>query len=199
MASAPKPATVEEYIASTREFARPICDRLRALIREAAPTLQESLKWNSPKYEGNRIVCGFGAFSKHVSLYIFEMEKLPAAAGLSDASKDGEGIATLKFSSVTDIPEATVQELVRQAVELDAKDIKRVRARRAPLPTPPALVRALEQSPRAKATFEKLVPSQQREYCEWISGAKQEATVQRRVAKAITLLEAGRGLNDQYR
>ena len=199
MPEARKPTTVEEYIAMTRDFAWPICERLLALIRETAPHLRESIKWGSPKFEGKRLICGIGAFSKHVSLYFMESEKMTDPQGLMRSGDGEEGGGTIKFSSVDEIPEAAIVDLLRQAVTIDEQDIKRTRARREVLPVPPVLESAFAQHLQAKTHFEKLPPSQQREYCEWIAGAKQEATVRRRVAKAMDLLNQGRGLNDQYR
>jgi uncharacterized protein YdeI (YjbR/CyaY-like superfamily) len=41
-------------------------------------------------------------------------------------------------------------------------------------------------------------PSHRREYCEWIAGAKQEATRERRIDKAIELLAEGKSQNWKY-
>jgi hypothetical protein len=58
---------------------------------------------------------------------------------------------------------------------------------------PPApLAKALGRSAAARARWESLPPSHQREYAVWISGAKREETLARRLALAVEMLEAGR-------
>ena len=59
---------------------------------------------------------------------------------------------------------------------------------------PAALAEALQRNKKARETFSALRPSHRREYCKWIAGAKQAATVERRVAKALEMLESGKGL-----
>lgn len=61
-------------------------------------------------------------------------------------------------------------------------------------PMPPVLEKALAANPKAKAFFESLAPSYRRPYCWWIGSAKKEETVQKRLAEAMRLLEAGQKL-----
>ena len=56
---------------------------------------------------------------------------------------------------------------------------------------PPELVAAFETHEAAKATWTSLSYTNQREYAEWIEGAKKAETRQQRVAKAIERLDAG--------
>jgi uncharacterized protein YdeI (YjbR/CyaY-like superfamily) len=50
----------------------------------------------------------------------------------------------------------------------------------------------------AKAAFDAFSPSHRREYVEWITDAKQEATRQRRLATAIEWIAEGKGRNWKY-
>jgi hypothetical protein len=57
---------------------------------------------------------------------------------------------------------------------------------------PPAeLTAAFGSHPSARQTWESLSYSHQREYAEWINGAKKAETREQRVAKAIERLDAG--------
>jgi hypothetical protein len=53
---------------------------------------------------------------------------------------------------------------------------------------PAELKVALKAKPAAKAFFEELSYSRQREYAEWVAGAKRPETKKARVAKAVELL-----------
>jgi uncharacterized protein YdeI (YjbR/CyaY-like superfamily) len=66
------------------------------------------------------------------------------------------------------------------------------------IPTPDALAAALAGDEGARAAYERLSPSQQREYDEWIVEAKSEATRARRVATALEWLAEGKGRNWKY-
>jgi hypothetical protein len=56
---------------------------------------------------------------------------------------------------------------------------------------PPELVTAFKKNKAARATWDGLSYTHQREYAEWITGAKKAETRERRAAKAIEMLTAG--------
>jgi len=57
---------------------------------------------------------------------------------------------------------------------------------------PPDLAAALDADPEARAAFEGLSFTYQREYAEWVAEAKREATRRRRVDQAVEMLRDGR-------
>ncbi|MEP6696149.1 MAG: YdeI/OmpD-associated family protein [Pseudonocardiales bacterium] len=57
---------------------------------------------------------------------------------------------------------------------------------------PAALAAALAGDPVAKAAFDRMSYTHRREYADWITAAKQEVTRNRRVARALELLRAGK-------
>jgi len=60
----------------------------------------------------------------------------------------------------------------------------------------PSFVRkALATDKRAKAFFEALAPSHKKQYVEWVAGAKQAETRQRRAVKMLQMLNAGQKLD----
>lgn len=64
-------APVDGFFARQPPHLRPIVDRLRALIGEAAPDAQSSIKWGMPFYEiSGNTVCAIGAFKQHVNLIL---------------------------------------------------------------------------------------------------------------------------------
>ncbi|HAV77707.1 MAG TPA: antitermination protein NusB [Anaerolineae bacterium] len=60
------------------------------------------------------------------------------------------------------------------------------------LEVPKDLVKELKKDKNAKAFFDKLSYSHQREYVLWINGAKKDETRQRRIVKTIEMLNQGR-------
>ena len=57
---------------------------------------------------------------------------------------------------------------------------------------PPALKKVLAAKPVARVAFDRLSYSHRKEYADWITGAKQEETVKRRLKQVIPMLLAKR-------
>ena len=57
---------------------------------------------------------------------------------------------------------------------------------------PPELAAQLRAEKEARAAFDRLAPSHQREYVNWINEAKKPETRARRVAQTIEKLKAGK-------
>lgn len=64
---------------------------------------------------------------------------------------------------------------------------------------PPELAAALKKRAKAKKGYDALTPGKQREYANYIAGAKRDATKQSRIEKILPMIEAGVGLHDKYR
>ena len=54
---------------------------------------------------------------------------------------------------------------------------------------PEELLEALENEQEAKEFFESLTDGYKRGYCDWVGGAKQQATRQTRAGKALLMLK----------
>ena len=108
-----------------------------------------------------------------------------------------QGLRQLRISPYEQIDQASIRELLQQAIA-NEKAGKRIATHREGINTlPDALAAALTGELRGQ--FEQLTRGRQREYIDYIADAKREATRQRRVDKAVELIKAGRGLNDHYR
>jgi uncharacterized protein YdhG (YjbR/CyaY superfamily) len=63
------PQNVDEYIASFPPEVRPILEKLRLTIRQAAPDARETISYNMPAFMQDGILVYFAAFKKHIGLY----------------------------------------------------------------------------------------------------------------------------------
>lgn len=195
------PVDVDAYLAHTSSFARPICDLLRGIIHEAAPKLEEGIRWGGPSYKGKGLVLGLGAFKEHVTLFFARGKELDDPEGILEGKEENTTSRNLKVRSVAEVKSKSkaLVVLLKQAVELDAKGPAAKKAKRPELPVPAALSAALRSHAKARKTCEALSPSGRRDYCEWIGGAKREETLQRRLEKALVMLSEGRSMSDQYK
>jgi hypothetical protein len=107
----------------------------------------------------------------------------------STALPHGDGTHYLVVGkAIRDTIHATQGEMVQVIMELDRE------ARQVDIP--PDLEQALAADPQARAAFEKLSYTHQKEYLEWIQSARKDETRQRRIEKTIEKLSEGNSLGD---
>jgi len=65
----PKPTTVDAYIAGFPTDVQERLERVRAIIRKAAPNADEAISYGIAGYRLNGVLIYFAAFTKHIGLY----------------------------------------------------------------------------------------------------------------------------------
>ena len=194
---------IDAYIARQADFARPILEYVRAVVHEACPTVEETMKWSAPSFvHAGGILCGMAAFKQHAS---FGFWKHALVVG-EDESREGlEGMGSYgKLASIKDLPpKKLLLAHIRKAMKLNEEGVRTPAVRKSttpkPLPEAPAdLAAALKKNARAKATFDAFPPGQKREYIEWLIEAKREETRQKRLAQAIEWMAEGKRRNWKY-
>jgi hypothetical protein len=63
---------IDAYIAKAPEFAKPILKRVREMVHEGAPDCEETLKWSSPTFVQNGILCGMAAFKEYIYVHFWK-------------------------------------------------------------------------------------------------------------------------------
>jgi hypothetical protein len=110
----------------------------------------------------------------------------------STALPMGDGTHYLVVGKITrDQIQATQGDMVKVILELDSEERQVV--------IPEDLREAFISQPQAKDVFEKLSNSHKKKYVNWILGAKQEDTRQRRIEKTLELLSQGKKLRSHLR
>ena len=91
---------------------------------------------------------------------------------------------------------------VKEAMRLNDEGIKKeTKPRPKVMPklvVPPVLLAALKKNAKAKATFEAFSYSHKKEYVEWITEAKREETLAKRLATTLEWLSAGKARHWKY-
>ena len=194
---------IDAYIEAAADFARPILRHLRQIVHAGCPDVEETMKWGMPYFMHKGMLCGMAAFKQHCTFGFWQ------GARVLDADKVGTGEAMGQFgriASIRDLPPKKVMiAYVKKAVEVNeagtasrrATKAGPARATRAVI-VPEDLAAALGRSRKARTTFEKFSPSHRREYVDWITEAKTDATRERRVATAIEWLEEGKARHWKY-
>ena len=192
---------VDAYIAKSADFAKPILVRIREVVHEACPDVEETLKWSMPAFMYHGILCGMAAFKEHAAFNLWK-ERL-----IVDSESDREAMGQFgRLTKVSDLPSKKVLTgYLRKAMALNEAGEKAPKIRKPGLPRkaipsdpPPDLAAALKTNAKARATFDGFSPSHKREYVEWIVEAKREETRQRRVLQAIEMLAEGKTRHWKY-
>jgi uncharacterized protein YdeI (YjbR/CyaY-like superfamily) len=191
---------IDAYIAKAAPFAQPILERIREVVHEACPEVEETTKWSMPTfvYAGG-ILAGMAAFKQHAS---FGYWKHALVMG-EGAQRDGMG-SYGKMATLKDVPsKSRLVADIRRAMKLNEAGVKTPGPRKTAAPKPPAeappdLLAALAKNRKARTTFEAFAPSHKREYIEWITDAKREDTRARRLAQAVEWLAEGKRRNWKY-
>ena len=190
---------IEAYFAKEQPFKEGI-----GLLRELAlkTELIETYKWGIPVYTiDNKNVLGILAFKHHFGIWFYNGVFLKDPKKVLENAQEGKTKAMRhwKFSNIEDIDEAVVLSYFHEAISNQKKGLTLAPEKNKPILMPPLLEKALGNNQALKENYESLSPYRQREYCEYISEAKQEKTKLSRLQKCIPLLEKGMGLHDKYR
>jgi uncharacterized protein YdhG (YjbR/CyaY superfamily) len=63
------PKTIDEYIAAFSPEVREILEKVRQVVRRAAPDAQEAISYQIPTFKLNGALVYFAAFRKHIGFY----------------------------------------------------------------------------------------------------------------------------------
>jgi uncharacterized protein YdeI (YjbR/CyaY-like superfamily) len=189
---------IDAYIERAAPFARPILEHVRALVHEACPDVEETIKWGMPTFvHAGGILCGMAAFKQHAS---FGFWKHALVVG-DTQPQTGMG-SYGKLASLDDLPpRKTLLAHIRKAMQLNEGGVTSPARKAAPKPppdTPEDLAAALDKNKAAKATFDAFPPGCKREYIDWINEAKREETRAKRLAQAIEWMAEGKRRNWKY-
>ena len=190
---------IDAYIAAARPFARPILRRIRKAVHAGCPQVAETIKWGMPAFEYKGPLVGMAGFQAHCALAFWKaslMKTVPTDIGTDAMGQFG------RLESLDDTPsQAHLVRMVREAVALNDAGVKVPRAVKAPKPAPKApadMLAALRANGQALAAWRQFPPSHQREYVQWITEAKTDATRTRRLQTAVEWIAEGKGRNWKY-
>ena len=186
---------IDAYIAKAQPFAQPILELVRERVHAIAPDVDETLKWSMPSFTlGGEILLGMAAFKAHATVGFWRGQEL----GM-ERREDAMGQLG-KLTSIEDLP-SNLDELIRNAAALSKSGPAPREVKHEPKPAPemhPEFATALAQAPKAQATLDGFAPSAKREYLEWISESKQDATRAKRIATSIEWLSEGKRRHWRY-
>ena len=109
--------TVEQYIAAAPEDIRPALQRMRALIRAAAPDAVETIAYGMPTYKGRRSLVHYAAAKTHLGFY-------PTPSAIvrfkQELSQFETSKGAIRFPYARPLPEALITAIVKFRMEEDS-------------------------------------------------------------------------------
>ena len=194
-----KDPRVDAYIAKSADFAKPILAHIRKLEHANCTDVTETMKWSMPffEYKGG-IFCNVAAFKQHCAFgfWLGDLLKIDA--------KSGKAMGQFgRITSLADLPgDKEFASILKAAMKLHDTGAKAParskRAEKKELVVPDYFLAALKKNKKALATFEGFSYSNQKEYVEWITEAKTDATRDKRLAQAVEWMAEGKVRNWKY-
>jgi uncharacterized protein YdhG (YjbR/CyaY superfamily) len=107
------PKTVDEYLAALPEDSRATLEKIRKMIKAAAPKATEGISYQMPMYKQHGMVIGFAAFKNHCSIF-------PGARAVATHKDELKGYetskGTIRFPIGKPLPAGLVKKLVKESV-----------------------------------------------------------------------------------
>lgn len=188
---------IDAYIEKSADFAKPILLHLRQLVHDTCPDVEEAWKWSFPvfMYKG-AILCNMAAFKQHCSFGFWKTAIMPDPDGIF-TEQENNGMGSVgKITSLKDLPkDAILKKYIKAAMKLNEDGIKVAKPKtteKKEIETPADLAQALKANKAAKATYDAFSYTNKKEYVEWITEAKTEATRSKRLTQAVEWMAEGK-------
>lgn len=123
--SGSKPETIDDYISQFPSGIQEILQKLRLVIKEAAPDAEERMSWQMPTFYLNGNLVHFAAHKNHVGFY-------PAPSGIEAFKDQLSGYkgakGSVQFPYANPVPYELVKEIVKFRV-MENSERRNIRAK----------------------------------------------------------------------
>ncbi len=111
---AAKPKTIDEYLAALSADKRAALEKLRKIIRAAAPKAEECISYQLAAFRQNGMLVAFGATANHCAFYL--MSSSTVAAHKNELKGYDTSKGTIRFQADKPLPVALVRKLVKARI-----------------------------------------------------------------------------------
>ena len=196
-----KDKRIDDYIARSADFAKPVLRHLRKLIHEACPDVEETMKWSMPFFDYKGPLCNLASFKQHCAFGFWKAALMTDAKQMKENNKGAMGVLG-KLTSLQDLPQdSQIKTWIKEAASLNTDGVKAPEKKtkeKKEIEMPESFKKALSKNKKASATYEGFSPSHKYEYLEWITEAKTEDTRNKRIDTAIEWLTEGKSRHWKY-
>ena len=114
------PPNIDAYIADHPPEVREMLERMRAIIRKAAPKAVEAISWDMPTFKQDGNLVHFAAFKKHMSIFASTSTVTHFLDGLGGYLSNK---ATVQFPYGKPLPAALITKLVKHRIAENAEKV----------------------------------------------------------------------------
>ena len=111
MAANNKPTTIDEYLATVSDDQRVALEKLRQMIRTAAPQAEECISYGIAAFRQGAMLVGFGATKKHCAFYLMSSSMVDMFR--DDLADYDTSKGTIRFPANKPLPVPLVRKLVK--------------------------------------------------------------------------------------
>ena len=198
-----KEKVIDNYIAKSADFAKPILNHIRELVHKTCPDVEEKMKWSFPHFDyKGEMMCSMAAFKQHMA-FGFWKAALMKDPVLKETAKSEVAMGHLgRITSIKDLPsDKKMIAWIKEAMKLNEQGIKVAKPKptgKKELTVPDYFTKALAKNKKAKQVFDASSYSYKKEYVMWITEAKTEETRKSRMATALEWIGEGKIRNWKY-
>ncbi len=191
---------VDEYIAKHSNFTELLTKIRKTLL---STEFVETIKWGMPTYtiQGKNVV-GIGSFKSHFGIWFFQGALLKDRHKVLTNAQEGKTQAMRQwwFTNDSKIDKELLITYIQEAIANEKKGLRiKPTKTKKPLQIPSELASVLTKNKTLSQAFEELNLTKKRDFSEYITNAKREATKISRLEKIIPMIMDNIGLNDKYR
>lgn len=167
------------------------------VVHKACPDVTETLKWSMPHFDyKGEMMCSMAAFKGHCVMGFWKASLMKDPMLMQNATSETAMGHLGRITTLKDLPpDKKLIAFIKEAMELNDKGIKVAKkpaAEKRALLIPEELLSALKKNRKARETFDAFSYSHKKEYVEWITEAKTEATREKRLMQTIEWLGEGK-------
>ena len=172
---------------------------LRSIFSELP--LEETIKWGAPYYMNNgKNIMGMAAFKSYFGIWFMQGALLKDEQKKLINAQEGKtsALRQWRFTSKEEIDADLIKTYVLEAID-NHQQGREIKPKKKPLVIPEFLQQAFDADQELKEKYEAFTLGKKRDYADYISEAKREATKQSRLEKIIPMIKSGVGLHDKYK
>ncbi len=189
---------VDAWVAKAKAW-RDEIGKLRAILLASGMT--EEFKWGKPCYThaGSNIVLIMPLKETCALLFTKGALMKDPKGILVQPGENSQSARQMRFTSLAEIVklEKTLKSYLKDAMAVESAGLKVAFRKSSDLVYPKEFQDRLDRDSALREAFHALTPGRQRQYHLYFTGAKQAATRESRVEKAIPLILDGIGLDDR--
>ncbi|MBN8570102.1 MAG: YdeI/OmpD-associated family protein [Ignavibacteria bacterium] len=197
-----KDPRIDAYIEKSKDFAKPILKHVRELVHKAVPEAEETMKWSMPHFDYlGEMMFMMASFKEHMAMGFWKVAVMNDPDKLLNPNEAMGNFGRIK--SIKDLPSDKIMiKYLKEAARLNKEGIKNPSrtkpADKKELEVPDYFTKALSKNKAAKMVFDEFSYSKKKEYVEWITEAKTEATRDKRMEQAVEWIAEGKTKNWKY-